>query len=289
MLGGPLANDTHSQEALALLKWYALAGVDEAIDETPHNRFVEAEEPPRTVGRPAPAPEPAPPPPIPEPSRAAPPPRARATQPPVSTDAAVADAREMAAAATNLKELEAAVRRFEGCGLKATAKNTCFSDGNPASRVMLIGEGPGRDEDIQGKPFVGRAGQLLDRMLAAIGLDRTSVYITNVVYWRPPGNRTPTPDETAACLPFTERQIEMIDPAILVFLGGAAAKHLLATSVGIMRLRGKWQTYSVAGTQYRAMPTLHPAYLLRQPAQKKLAWADFLEIQAALDETGSTD
>jgi DNA polymerase len=195
----------------------------------------------------------------------------------------VDEARALAMTAATLDELEAAVRSFDGCALKATARTTCFCDGDPSARIMLIGEGPGRDEDIQGKPFVGRAGQLLDRMLAAIGLDRTGVYITNVVYWRPPGNRTPTPDETAICRPFTERQIELVNPKILVLLGGVSAKHLLATGEGIMRLRGRWRTVSVGGRDYPAMPTLHPAYLLRQPAQKRLAWADLLEIRAALE------
>jgi DNA polymerase len=272
-----------NEEALALLEWYALAGVDEAIDETAHNRFSEDERPAR-VDRPAaaaaaPA---APPPPSPSPR----PQRAPAPAPKASADPhdAVAAARALAAAAASLEELEAAVRGFEGCPLKATARNTCFADGNPGARIMFIGEGPGRDEDIQAKPFVGRAGQLLDRMLAAIGLDRTSAYITNVVYWRPPANRTPTPDETAVCLPFTERQIELVAPDILVLLGNAAANRLLATSDGIMRLRGKWKTCRIAGREYRAMPTLHPAFLLRRPAHKRLAWADFLEIRAVLDK-----
>ncbi len=271
-----VANDTQQAEALALLKWYALAGVDEVIDETPHDRFGEVDAPRKSLHAP-------------ERDGASPPPQARREAPASQAPkAAAAEARALAVAASNLEELEAAVRAFDGCALKATAKNTCFCDGAPASRIMFIGEGPGRDEDIQGKPFVGRAGQLLDRMLAAIGLDREHVYITNVVYWRPPGNRTPTADETAACLPFTERQIELVHPDILVFLGGAAAKHLLATSQGIMRLRSKWQTYAVGGRDYRAMPTLHPAYLLRQPAQKRLAWADFLKIKAALDASGGT-
>jgi DNA polymerase len=276
-----------NEEALALLEWYALAGVDEAIDETAHNRFCEHEAPPRIV-RPEPVSRPrAEPPPPPRPS--APPsaapfaaPAAPATMP--TPRHAVEEARALAAAAASLAELEAAVRGFAGCPLKATARNTCFADGNPEARIMFIGEGPGRDEDIQAKPFVGRAGQLLDRMLAAIGLDRTSAYITNVVYWRPPANRTPTPDETAVCLPFTERQIELVAPDILVFLGNAAAKHLLAASDGIMRLRGKWKTFRLGGRDYPAMPTLHPAFLLRQPAHKRLAWADFLEIKAALDK-----
>ena len=148
---------------------------------------------------------------------------------------------------------------------------------------MLIGEAPGRDEDIAGKPFVGRAGQLLDRMLAAIGLDESHVYITNTVYWRPPGNRTPTPQEVEACAPFLARQIELLSPNVLVLLGGAAAKSILGVSEGIMRLRGKWLTYSSASGDLPALATLHPAYLLRNPAAKRLSWRDLLMVKSALD------
>ena len=149
---------------------------------------------------------------------------------------------------------------------------------------MLIGEAPGRDEDLQGKPFVGRAGQLLDRMLAAIGLDEEHVYITNTVYWRPPGNRTPTPEEIEACAPFLARQIELLSPQMLVLLGGAAAKSILGVSEGIMRLRGKWLNYpSCRPRHLPTLATLHPAYLLREPATKRYAWRDLLMIKAALD------
>jgi DNA polymerase len=147
---------------------------------------------------------------------------------------------------------------------------------------MLIGEAPGRDEDLQGKPFVGRAGQLLDRMLAAIGLSESQVYITNTVYWRPPGNRTPTPEEIEACAPFLARQIELLSPRVLVLLGGAAAKTILGVSEGIMRLRGKWLNYPCAGRDLPALATLHPAYLLREPERKRLAWHDLLMLKAAL-------
>jgi DNA polymerase len=152
---------------------------------------------------------------------------------------------------------------------------------------MMIGEAPGRDEDLQGKPFVGRAGQLLDRMLAAIGLSESQVYITNTVYWRPPGNRTPTPEEIEACAPFLARQIELLSPSVLVLLGGAAAKTILGVSEGIMRLRGKWLSYACAGRDLPTLATLHPAYLLRNPEQKRLAWRDLLTLQAALAETRS--
>lgn len=174
--------------------------------------------------------------------------------------------------------------RFDGCPLKKTAKNMCFARGNPKARLMVIGEAPGRDEDVAGKPFVGRAGQLLDKMLGAIGLKEDDVYITNVVYWRPPGNRTPTPQEVQTCEPFLARQIELAAPDVLVFAGGAAAKQLLGATEGILRLRGKWRTYTAGARRIRCMATLHPAYLLRNPASKRLAWRDFLAVRAALDE-----
>ena len=176
---------------------------------------------------------------------------------------------------------------FDGCNLKFTAKNLVFADGNPNASIMLVGEAPGRDEDLEGLPFVGRSGQLLDRILAAIGLDRTSVYIANVIPWRPPGNRTPTPQETEICRPFIERQIELADPKLLVTLGGPSAKLLLNTTEGILRVRGAWKTHATAsGRQIPTMPTLHPAYLLRNPAHKKLAWRDFLEVRVRLKQMG---
>ena len=189
----------------------------------------------------------------------------------------------MVEGATSLAELKILVEQFDGCTLKRTAKNLCFSRGNDAAPVMLIGEAPGRDEDIAGRPFVGRAGQLLDRMLASIGLDEAGVYITNVVYWRPPGNRTPTPEEVEACAPFLARQIELVAPKVLVLLGGAAAKSMLGTSEGIMRLRGKWLNYGARSGSISTLATLHPAYLLRNPSAKRLAWRDLLMIKAALD------
>ena len=185
--------------------------------------------------------------------------------------------------APSLAALEALVAAFEGCALKRTAKSLCFARGNPEARIMLIGEAPGRDEDLQGKPFVGRAGQLLDRMLAAIGLAQSQVYITNTIYWRPPGNRTPTPQEVEACAPFLARQIELLSPEMLVLLGGAAAKSILGTSEGIMRLRGKWLTYQCAGRSIATLATLHPAYLLRKPEAKRYAWRDLLMVKEALE------
>ncbi len=193
-------------------------------------------------------------------------------------------AASLAAPARSVAELAAAVAAFEGCPLKRTATNLVFADGNPQARLMLVGEAPGGDEDRIGRPFVGVSGQLLDRILAGIGLDRRSAYITNVVFWRPPGNRKPTPAEVAACLPFVERHIELVDPEILVCLGEAAARTLLARTDGITRLRGRWFDYASAGMArpVPAMPTFHPAYLLRQPAQKRAAWRDWLAIRTRL-------
>jgi uracil-DNA glycosylase len=190
-------------------------------------------------------------------------------------------AREAAVTAANLDDLRALLDRFEGCTLRATASRLVFADGNPAGRVMFVGEAPGRDEDIQGLPFVGRSGKLLDLMLAAIGLDRTSVYIANIVPWRPPGNRDPTPLESEICLPFLRRQIELVDPDVLVCLGGPSAQALLGVK-GITRVRGRWFSYHTGTREIRAIATFHPAFLLRSPLQKRLAWRDFLAIKKAL-------
>ncbi|TPN70720.1 uracil-DNA glycosylase [Mesorhizobium sp. B1-1-1] len=270
-----------------LLAFYASAGVDEALEDAPVNRFAEAA--PKPAERmPAAAPSDSR-----APERPAQPrldasavPNAPPARPPISAvsdEAQAALARELASAASTLDELRQHMSTFDGCNLKFTAKNLVFADGNPDASVMLVGEAPGRDEDIEGLPFVGRSGRLLDRMLAAIGLDRTSVYIANVIPWRPPGNRTPTPHETEICRPFIERQIELVKPKVLVNLGGPSAKTLLNTSEGILRLRGNWRAHTTAsGVVIPAMPTLHPAYLLRTPAHKKLAWRDFLEVKAKL-------
>lgn len=186
--------------------------------------------------------------------------------------------------ARSLDELRQALEAFDGCGLKATAKNLCLYRGAERARVMVIGEAPGRDEDIAGKPFVGAAGQLLDRMLASVGLGEADVHIANVVYWRPPGNRTPTPAEALACQPFLDRQIALVQPEVLFLLGGVAAKHMLSTEEGIMKLRGRWRDIERGGQRVRALPSLHPAYLLRSPAAKRQAWRDLLMLRAALDE-----
>ena len=201
---------------------------------------------------------------------------------PIPPEAAVMAAREATRTATTLEELQTLLTAFEGCALRATATQLVFADGNPQSRVMFVGEAPGYDEDIVGRPFVGRSGKLLDRMMAAIGLDRTSSYIANVVPWRPPGNRTPTPQETAICLPFIRRQIELADPDILVCLGGPAMQTLLGIKDGITRSRGRWFSYDTGRREIRALATFHPAFLLRSPLQKRFAWRDFLALKKAL-------
>jgi DNA polymerase len=182
----------------------------------------------------------------------------------------------------SLSELRARVEAFDGCGLKATAKNLCLFRGAEQAPLMIIGEAPGREEDLEGKPFVGRAGQLLDKMLAAIGMDESNVHITNIVYWRPPGNRTPTPQEAFACRPFLERQMALVKPRVVLALGGAAAKGLFDDTEGIMRIRGKWREIEMGGYRTKAMASLHPAYLLRTPAAKGMAWRDLLAVKAAL-------
>ncbi|HEY9214166.1 MAG TPA: uracil-DNA glycosylase, partial [Ancylobacter sp.] len=200
-------------------------------------------------------------------------------------DQAAAEAREAAATAPTLEALQALLERFEGCSLKHTATRLVFADGNPQARLMLVGEAPGRDEDIEGKPFVGRSGKLLDRMLSAIGIDRTSAYIANVVPWRPPGNRTPTPQETSICLPFIRRQIELANPDVLVCLGGPSAQTLLGIKDGITKARGRWMDYDTGTRVIPALATFHPAYLLRTPLGKRMAWRDMLAIQQKLEET----
>jgi DNA polymerase len=276
-----------------LLRFYADAGVDEALGEEPFDRFAETAEAeaarlsPRrkAAGGDAPQAQRRGEPPLPS----APPLPARVSAPSMAVpdEAQAARARDLARQAGSLEELREILDGFTGCNLKFTAKQTVFSDGNPQAPLMLVGEAPGRDEDIEGKPFVGRSGRLLDRMLAAIGVARADgAYIANVIPWRPPGNRTPTPLETELCRPFIERQIELANPKVLVTLGGPSAKVLLNATEGVLKMRGKWKTHVTAsGVEIPTMPTLHPAYLLRNPAHKKLAWRDFLEIAAKLDAT----
>lgn len=202
---------------------------------------------------------------------------------------ALGDARLLAAEATSIDELKAALDAFKGLTLKRTATQMVFSDGNPKARVMVIGEAPGADEDRLGRPFVGLSGQLLDRMLAAIGLSREeNVYITNVINWRPPGNRNPSDAEIALSLPFVQRHIELVNPAVLVFAGGVAAKALMQTNAGITRLRGKWAEHKTDGLEkpVPVLPIFHPAYLLRTPLEKRLAWADLLKLKEKLVSLG---
>jgi uracil-DNA glycosylase family 4 len=275
-----------ARAARELLAFYAEAGVDALVGETPVDRFAGEARPEHVIAQPsaigdAPPARPSPDAPAPRgaASRA---PAAPVAPPPPSPDAAAIEARAAAAHAASLDELRAILDRFDGCALKSTAKQLVFADGNPQARVMFVGEAPGREEDLEGLPFVGRSGQLLDRMMAAIGLDRGGAYIANVIPWRPPGNRTPTPQETAICLPFTRRQIELADPDVLVCLGNPSAQTLLGVKDGIMKTRGRWFAYHTGTREIRAIATFHPAYLLRQPLQKRLAWRDFLAIKQAL-------
>lgn len=283
------AEVTDRDALIALLEFHVGAGIDIALDDAPHDRFAEAalapapalsprevaqREPDRPVERPPPA----------DPSR---PPSTPVSLPRAATlppDEVAADARARAAKAESLEELEAIVSGFDGCALKATAKRLVFADGRAGARVMFVGEAPGADEDRTGRPFVGRAGQLLDRMLAAIDLRREDVYIANVVPWRPPGNRTPTPQEIAICLPFMLRQIELARPEIVVTVGASSTQALTGTRDGIMRIRGRWLDFASGETRARVLPMLHPAYLLRSPIHKRLAWRDLRTLRRALDE-----
>jgi DNA polymerase len=210
---------------------------------------------------------------------------AAAAAAPLAPDVAIMAAREAAKSAATLDELRAILSTFQGCALRTTATQVVFADGNPQARLMFLGEAPGRDEDLAGLPFVGRSGQLLDRMLAAIGRDRASAYIANIVPWRPPGNRKPTPQEAAICLPFLQRQVELADPDVLVCLGDSSAQTLLGFKEGITRTRGRWLDYDTGTRRIRAIATFHPAYLLRTPLSKRLAWRDFLAIKKALAQS----
>lgn len=266
--------------ARALLAFWRAAGVD--MDD--------AEAVFATRAATAPAAKAAPAIPAREPFRIDPPaPKAKPKAQLQPADDAVNTARAMAAGASTIAELRAAVEKFNGCALKATARNTVFSDGVAGAPVLLLGEAPGKEEDEQGKPFVGRSGQLLDKMLGSIGLARQSnVLISNTIYWRPPGNRDPTPGETIACLPFVERLIELAKPKLLILTGKAAAHTVLKREDGVMKLRGRKLQYTREGIKapVNAMVMLHPAYLLRQPQQKRLAWADLLLAEAWLEELG---
>ncbi len=294
----PSGTSLSPEEALAALNWLVEAGADEALTDTPTDWTKHT---PQTAPQVAPqaAPQQADatattaaeqqrPSRIPPPEQPSNPAAAATGSRPSSTAGPTEDfvqtARMLAREANTLDELRLAIERFDQCPLKSTAHQLVFEDGNPEASIMLVGEAPGRDEDRVGKPFVGPSGQLLDKMLAAIGLDRTSVYIGNCVPWRPPGNRKPTEAEKAMCQPFIERQIELANPSLLIFIGGTPTQTLLDTKEGITRLRGRWQTYQTkAGAQIDAMPILHPAFLLRTPARKRETWADLLAIKSRIN------
>jgi len=276
-LSGKQDQNLTAEDAATRLALYVEAGVTDALSESPINRYM-LKEPPSQIADETPQPKRR----ISMPSTAP-----RAATPaaiPLQEQPGASHARELAQSCQTLLELRAALETFDGCALRKTAKNLVFSDGNPEARVMLVGEAPGRDEDLQGLPFVGRSGQLLDRMLAGIGLDRSSVYIINTLPWRPPGNRPPTTDELAICAPFVERQIELVAPKLLVCVGGVSAKQMLKTDTGIMRLRGRWMNYPSRAGDIPILPIFHPAFLLRQPAHKRLAWRDLLSLRQKLDE-----
>jgi uracil-DNA glycosylase len=267
-------NPREREAAIALLRWYVEMGADDAIGAEPANRFAPPPAVPQATSPPLAR--------RPGPAAAAVPPKALTESP----AEAAQSARQLAASAETVAELAALVAGFEGCALKRTATNTVFADGNPAASVMIIGEAPGAEEDRIGRPFVGRAGQLLDRMLAAIGLDRQGVLITNVIYWRPPGNRTPTTAEIASCLPFVLRHVALVSPKILVLCGGTAAGALLPQGQGITRLRGRWFNLEIPGLvdPVPTLPMFHPSFLLRSPERKREAWRDLLALRGRLDE-----
>jgi DNA polymerase len=266
-----------------LLAFYLEAGVDCALTDAPVNRLAEPDSV-TMASTDAPVREVAPP------VREIPPamPAVSRSEIAPAPEAAIASARDAARTAPSLEALRALLENFEGCALKHTATRLVFADGNPLARIMFVGEAPGRDEDIEGLPFVGRSGKLLDRMIAAIGLDRSKAYIANVIPWRPPGNRTPTPQETQICLPFIQRQIELVNPDVLVTLGNPSTQTLLSTREGIMKTRGKWFDYDTGTRIIRAMATFHPAYLLRSPSYKRMSWQDLRAIAKELEKASAS-
>jgi uracil-DNA glycosylase len=282
MPANPTMHSDRAPTVRELLSFYIEAGVDCALMDEPANRLSDDD---AMMARGAAQPA----------SRAPLVPRVQTPAPVAvargdvapSPDAALQSAREAARTAPSLEVLRTLLENFDGCALKSTATRLVFADGNPKARVMFVGEAPGREEDIEGLPFVGRSGKLLDRMIAAIGLDRSTAYITNVIPWRPPGNRTPTPQETQVCLPFTQRHIELVNPDILVTLGNPSTQTLLKTRDGIMRTRGRWVDYDTGTRKIRALATFHPAYLLRSPSYKRLAWQDLRSIAKALEKAAA--
>jgi DNA polymerase len=272
------------EDALQRLIFCVEAGVTDIFSDEVQNRYQLEQDAPQSAAVTSAA-KPAPRRAAPSALREGPPPafQAPVVQTIATDDAeAINRAREIAARAATLDELRAAVAGFDGCSLRNTAKNLVFADGDPQARVMFVGEAPGSDDDLDGLPFAGPAGQLLERMLAAIGLSRQTVCLTHLLPWRPPGNRQPTPEELAICRPFITRQIELCDPALLVCLGGVAAKELLGVDTPFLRLRGQWKPYKGAGGEIAALTTLAPDYLLKHPASKRLAWRDLLALKGRL-------
>src|SRR5258707_1358319 len=260
-----------------LLAFYLEAGVDCALTEAPVNRLSDPDIDP--------APRETAPAPLRTMANTIPPSRSEAAPAP---EVAILSAREAARTAPTLEALRALLENFDGCALKSTATRLVFADANPQARIMFVGEAPGREGDIEGLPFVGRSGKLLDRMISAIGLNRSRVYIANVIPWRPPGNRTPTPQETQICLPFIRRQIELVNPDVLVTLGNPSTQTLLSTREGIMKTRGRWFDYDTGTRVIKAIATFHPAYLLRSPSYKRMSWQDLRAIAKALEHAPSS-
>lgn len=281
-----------------LIRFYAEAGVDNALDEAPADRFAEAQlatakplntQPAEADNRPQPAQhastfssQPAPD----RPQQQAAPANPAAAKVGIAPEILLEEARARAAAAASLDDLLQAMADFDGCRLKFTAKNICFSDGSPSADLMVIGDAPGRDDDLEGIPFSGPAGQMLNRILVAIDLSRDKAYLANTLPWRPPGNRPATPLELDLCRPFLDRQIELVAPKVIVALGDSAAKALTGSREPIYKLRGNWHNYTAADQSAIAvMPSLHPDYLLRTPAQKRFAWEDWLMVKLRLEQT----
>jgi DNA polymerase len=283
-------------EIIALLRWYQDAGIDEAIGDDPgalgRRRsgagMASALAAVPVTPQPQPSVQPATFQPTSFQPASSPPPRAVGTAVLPGSDAATGDARRIAGGCNTLEELAAALAAFDGCGLKATATQMVFADGNPEADIMIVGEAPGAEEDRLGKPFVGQSGKLLDRMLAAIGLDRTTVYISNIVNWRPPGNRQPNAAEIAISLPFIERHVALKKPKILLCAGGTSAAALLATREGITRIHGRWydRSFPDLPAPVPTMPVYHPAFILRQPGMKRDVWRDLLVLRHRMTELG---
>jgi DNA polymerase len=273
-------DDMTATDAASALAWLVEMGADEIIGEMPVNRLVVAEVPrPQAPARVEVAPQ--------RPLRDLT--SARPGPPKPNASDSVQDARAIAASCASLEDLAVALAQFDACPLRKTATNLCFSDGNPRAHVLVIGEAPGNEEDLQGKPFVGRSGQLLDRMLAAIGLDRhaedpsCAVLITNTIFWRPPGNRKPTEAETGMCMPFVVRLVEVMRPRLILCAGATPTQRMMNLTEGILKLRGRWFDVPVGDGKIPLLATLHPAYLLRQPVQKRLAWRDLVSLRERLD------